>query len=83
LSAYWDVVAFPPAAPRRPEDLFQFNQLGPHPMGGEIELVIAHPDHWNPLLRLNREELELIINDARSPRLVHRRKGPIDVIEWN
>jgi hypothetical protein len=43
----WDVVAFHPAAPRRPEDLFQSNQIGPHPLGGEIELVIAHPDHWN------------------------------------
>jgi hypothetical protein len=45
----WDVVAFHPAAPSRPEDLFQANQLGPHPLGGQIELVIAHPDHWNDL----------------------------------
>jgi nucleotidyltransferase-like protein len=43
----WDVVAFHPAALRQPEDLFQSNQLGPHPLGGQIELVIAHPDHWN------------------------------------
>lgn len=43
----WDVVAFHPAHSKRPEDLFKANQLGPHSLGGEIELVIAHPDHWN------------------------------------
>ncbi len=43
----WDVVAFHPAAPSRPEDLFLANQLGPHPHGGDIELVIAHPTNWD------------------------------------
>jgi hypothetical protein len=43
----WDVVAFHPAVSKRPEDLFKANQIGPHPLGGEIELVIAHPEHWN------------------------------------
>jgi predicted nucleotidyltransferase len=47
LDSDWDVVAFHPAAPSRPEDLFASNQLGPHPHGGEIELVIAHPTHWD------------------------------------
>jgi Nucleotidyltransferase domain len=43
----WDVVAFHPSYSNRPEDLFKANQLGPHSQGGEIELVIAHPDHWD------------------------------------
>jgi hypothetical protein len=43
----WDVVAFHPDAPSHPEDLFKANQLKPHPLGGKIELVIAHPNHWN------------------------------------
>jgi hypothetical protein len=43
----WDVVAFHPAAPSNPEGLFKSNQLGEHPHGGQIELVIAHPSHWN------------------------------------
>jgi len=43
----WDVVAFHHAVSKRPEDLFKANQHGAHPHGGEIELVIAHPEHWN------------------------------------
>ena len=47
IDSDWDVVAFHPAAPSKPEDLFQSNQLGEHPHGGVIELVIAHPSHWD------------------------------------
>jgi predicted nucleotidyltransferase len=43
----WDVVAFHPVCSKHPKDLFKSNQLGEHSLGGQIELVIAHPDHWN------------------------------------
>jgi predicted nucleotidyltransferase len=42
----WDVVAFHPIYSKRPEDLFKANQHTAHSLGGQIELVIAHPDHW-------------------------------------
>jgi hypothetical protein len=47
IDSDWDVVAFHPAAPRKPRNLFQSNQLGDHPHGGVIELVIAHPSYWD------------------------------------
>ncbi len=43
----WDVVAFHPAAPPDPKEVFKSNQLEDHSQGGEIELVIVHPIHWD------------------------------------
>ena len=44
----WDVVAFSKYAPKLSADLFKSNYLSRHTIqGGKIELVIAHPDHWN------------------------------------
>ena len=43
----WDVVAFHPEAPSGQDELFKSNQTGPLLDGGPIELVIAHPSHWN------------------------------------
>jgi predicted nucleotidyltransferase len=40
----WDVVAFHPDVTKR---LFESNQTGSSIQGGPIELVIAHPSHWN------------------------------------
>ncbi len=44
----WDVVAFTEDARSAPEDLFKSNQTSRKKIdGGCIELVIAHPNHWN------------------------------------
>ena len=44
----WDVIALTVYADRRPEKLFLSNQSSKDKIdGGKMELVIAHPDHWN------------------------------------
>jgi predicted nucleotidyltransferase len=44
----WDIIAFSKYASSEPADLFKSNQTSQHKIqGGNIELVIAHPDHWN------------------------------------
>lgn len=44
----WDVVVFTPDMNRKPEALFFSNQINKFTIDdGKIELVIAHPDHWN------------------------------------
>jgi predicted nucleotidyltransferase len=44
----WDVVAFSKSVSRAPSELFKSNHTSQHAiLGGKIELVIAHPDHWN------------------------------------
>ncbi len=44
----WDVVAFTYSAPRATSDLFTSGQISTYTVGGGvIELVIAHPAHWN------------------------------------
>ena len=47
LDSDWDVVAFHPAASRNSMDVFLSNQIREHSLGGEIELIIVHPVHWN------------------------------------
>lgn len=42
----WDVIAFHPDAPRELNELFCANRIL-HFSGGVIELVFAHPSHWN------------------------------------
>lgn len=57
----WDVVAFSKHHPTSPADLFKSNQTSDFTLeGGPIELVMAHPDHWNdPRLDLGRSGLRL------------------------
>lgn len=44
----WDVVAFTHDYDRESEKLFLSNQTSPFKLcGGVIELICAHPDHWN------------------------------------
>lgn len=43
----WDVVAFTAAAPRGAGNLFKTSQIGPDVGGGPIQLVVAHPSHWD------------------------------------
>lgn len=43
----WDVIAFSPHAPFRREDLFQHACIEEIAPGMVIELVVAHPDHWD------------------------------------
>ena len=43
----WDVVAFTAAASQAASDLFKTSQIGPDVGGGPIQLVVAHPSHWD------------------------------------
>jgi Nucleotidyltransferase domain len=46
----WDVVAFHPDGPRNREEIFvRGTQDKEHSQGGNIQLVIAHPDFWHDL----------------------------------
>lgn len=52
----WDIVAFSKNAPADPADLFKSNATSEHTiLGGKIELVIAHPNHWNDQRRYMTE----------------------------
>jgi Nucleotidyltransferase domain len=44
----WDVVAFTSDAQPGADKLFKFNQMSPGRIdGGPVQLVIAHPSHWD------------------------------------
>ena len=43
----WDVIAFHPHASSKREKFAHSNSHGTMPDGTMIELIIAHPDHWD------------------------------------
>jgi predicted nucleotidyltransferase len=51
----WDVLVITSDAPADETKLFECNHIGPGLLGGPIEVVIAHPSHWNDARRYMTE----------------------------